>query len=311
MAKRNRRQRPGPERGANKRNSRHELRRHYPRRRRISLISFLGFALGLCVGGLFGSQGKIYHSTLKAFEYTVDPQLFNNQRVLVLGTDASSGSTDVMFTIQSDGDKTRILQIPRDTLIDSKRFGVVKANALYSVGGPKEVESEVERLVGGRLEHFARVNLNAFDHIADTLGGVKINVPIRMKYDDISQSLHIDLYPGNQLLKGKALEGYVRFRHDGLGDIGRMERQKEVYTKLFYKVLSPAALIHLPGLIKDIRDGVKTDLSPLEIGAMMGLMKGNHLYIARLEGRPIWYKGVSYWMANSFPDKARFPEDPN
>ena len=46
-------------------------------------------------------------------------------------------------------------------------------------------------------------------------------MPKRMYYVDNAQGLYIDLYPGKQLLKGEELEGFLRFRHDETGDLGR------------------------------------------------------------------------------------------
>lgn len=107
-----------------------------------------------------------------------------------------------------------------------------------------------------------------------------------------------------QILSGNALEGYIRFRNDGLGDIGRLQRQQQVYKAVFTKVLSAKSLIHLPELIQIFREDVKTDLSPIEIGALLGLMKGNALSLHQLEGAPIMYKGLSYWLATgtNLPD---------
>ena len=36
----------------------------------------------------------------------------------------------------------------------------------------------------------------------------------------------IDLQPGRQLLRGKDLEGFLRWRNDGQADLGRLERQQ-------------------------------------------------------------------------------------
>ncbi|KEF43021.1 MAG: hypothetical protein ER33_02095 [Cyanobium sp. CACIAM 14] len=254
------------------------------------------FASGLLLGGYLANGYTSIDHALKNAAYELDPSLFNRKRVLVLGTDQSSGSTDVMFTVESDGAMTEIEQIPRDTMVQSGRFGVVKANALYALGGAEAAEDEVSRLIHGKIDHFARVNLEGVRRAGDALDGIEVNVPVRMKYDDYSQNLHIDLYPGRQVLKGAGLEGFIRFRHDGLGDIGRMERQRVVFNALFEKILSPGALVHLPDLIRITQEDVKTDLSPMEIGALLGLMKGNHLKITRLEGRPVWYKNLSFWL---------------
>ena len=61
-------------------------------------------------------------------------------------------------------------------------------------------------------------------------------------------------------------------------------------------MLTPTSLVHLPQLIAIARQDLTTDLSPLEVGALLGLMKGNHLKISRLEGTPVMYKEQSFWL---------------
>ena len=65
------------------------------------------------------------------------------QEVLVLGTDASGQLTDVMAILHLEGSRVRLVQIPRDTYIDSPTYGVTKANGLLALGDPEAVEAEV------------------------------------------------------------------------------------------------------------------------------------------------------------------------
>jgi len=152
----------------------------------------------------------------------VTPAGMGDRRIVVLGTDHVSTNTDVMMTVQLKDGRTELTQVPRDTYIESQKYGVMKANALYSSGGPEMVKQELSRLLDARVDRFLVINLDAVQRLADALGGVEVDVPKRMYYVDNSQGLYIDLYPGRQLLKGIELEGFLRFRHDELGDIGRM-----------------------------------------------------------------------------------------
>jgi LCP family protein required for cell wall assembly len=290
------RRRTPPPRSANQTTQTQKRKRSKIKLPFLTPLSIVAFAVGLGFGWYLGKGKQGIDDGIKSAAYDLDPSLLNGQRILVLGTDQTSGSTDVMFTIESNGDKTQINQIPRDTFINSPRYGILKANALYTTGGPEVAEIDIGKILNQKIDHYARINLEGVRRVSDALGGVEINVPIRMKYDDNTQKLHIDLHPGKQILKGKDLEGYIRFRHDGLGDIGRMERQREVFKAVFRDVLSAKSLFHLPELIEISRDDIKTDLSPLELGAMLGLMKGNHLVISRLEGKPVMYKDLSYWL---------------
>jgi len=124
-------------------------------------------------------------------------------------------------------------------------------------------------------------------------------VPKRMYYVDNSQGLYIDLYPGRQLLQGEALEGFLRFRHDEQGDLGRMERQKLVLAEIFRKLASPSSLPQLPQLMKIAGDDVKTDLSLLELGQLITAMAGTNLSTRQIPGRLFWHNDLSYWMPDS------------
>ena len=66
----------------------------------------------------------------------------------------------------------------------------------------------------------------------DTLGGVSVNIPKKMEYHDYAGDLHIDFERGDQVLMGRDLLKYVRFRNDHQGDIGRIQRQQAVIKEL-------------------------------------------------------------------------------
>ena len=242
----------------------------------------------------------------------VAPAGMGDRRIVVMGTDHVSTNTDVMFTVQLRDGRTELTQVPRDTFIESDRYGVMKANALYSSGGPEMVKQELSKLLSARVDRYLVLNLNAVQRLADDLGGVEVDVPKRMYYVDNSQGLYIDLYPGRQLLKGEALEGFLRFRHDELGDIGRMERQKLVLKEVFKKLANPAMATRLPELMNLAGKDVLTDLSPVDMGALVTAMATTKLSSSRLEGTPYWHEDISYWLpdANPHRDLYRSQEQP-
>ena len=220
-----------------------------------------------------------------------------SQNVVILGTDVGGGNTDVMTVLRVRDGVTEVIQVPRDTYIESRRFGALKANALYSLGGPEAVKEELSRHLGRPVQHHVLINLAAIRRMADAIGGIVVNVPKRMAYTDRSQGLSIDLQPGPQLLKGKDLEGFLRFRHDELGDIGRLERQKLAIQALVRKLSQPAELVKLPMLLSAAGKDLRTDLGPMEIGGLVTAISGTQLQTHRLEGRPFYRDGISYWEA--------------
>ena len=240
----------------------------------------------------------------------VTPAGMGDRRIVVMGTDHVSTNTDVMFTVQLRDGRTELTQVPRDTFIESDRYGVMKANALYSSGGPEMVKQELSKLLSARVDRYLVLNLNAVQRLADALGGVEVDVPKRLYYVDNSQGLYIDLYPGRQLLKGAELEGFLRFRHDELGDIGRMERQKLVLAEVFRKLANPAVVTRLPELIKIAGSDLRTDLSPVDMGALVTAMATTKLSSSRLSGTPYWRDDISYWMPDASAKNAPASQEP-
>ena len=268
--------------------------------------SVMPFVLGIALG--YGLAGPLPLLASKAMASLwphgqhlgqLLPFGIGNRRILVLGSDKVSGSTDVMFTVQVKDGKTELTQLPRDTFIESSKYGILKANALYAFGGLEAIHNDLPAVLGGPVDRYLKVNLSAVRRVADALGGVEVDVPKRMYYVDNSQGLYIDLYPGRQLLKGEQLEGFLRFRHDELGDLGRMERQKLVFAEIFKKLANPASLVQLPQLLKIAGEDIKTDLSVLELGQLLTTMTGTKLTTKQIGGRLFWHNDLSYWMPDS------------
>jgi polyisoprenyl-teichoic acid--peptidoglycan teichoic acid transferase len=274
------------------------------KRRRPPLLPFaLGIALGY---GLAGPLPQLATGAMAALRQgpqqlsgLINPFAFANRRILVIGTDKVGENTDVIFTVQLKDGTTELTQVPRDTFVESSEFGIVKANALYAFGGMDALKQEMANLLDAPVDRYVRVNLRAVENLAAALGGVEVDVPKRMYYVDNAQNLYIDLYPGRQVLRGEQLEGFLRFRHDELGDLGRMERQKLVLAEVFRELAQPATLARLPELLKVAGNDIKTDLSPLELGQLVTAMASTKLSTGQLPGRLFWHNDLSYWMPDA------------
>jgi LCP family protein required for cell wall assembly len=275
-----------------------------PRRRGQKLLPFaLGLALGYGLAGplqpgLSRILAGLVHAP-RSIGAIVDPLSLGSRRVLVLGSDVIGGNTDVMMAVKVNNGRTEVVQVPRDTYVESPQLGVLKANALYALAGVESAKGEVGELLGTPVDRYLKVNLDAVSRVAEALGGVEIDVPKRMYYVDNAQGLYIDLYPGKQLLRGKELEGFLRFRHDELGDIGRMERQRQVLAQVFRRLAEPATITRLPALLKILGEDVRTDLSPVEMTQLLTAMAHTRLSTSRLPGRLYWQDELSYWMPDS------------
>lgn len=278
-----------------------------PPQRRRWRSAVLPFALGLSLGyGLASPAVRHLPSLLagllhapRSLASLVNPMASGNRRVLVMGRDKVGDNTDVMFTVQVKDGITLVTQVPRDTFVETDRFGTIKANALFAFGGVDAAKQEVAKLIGAPVQRYFKLNLDAVAKVADALGGVEVDVPKRMYYVDNAQGLYIDLYPGRQVLRGEALQGFLRFRHDEMGDLGRMERQRLVMAKVFSQLAQPTTLTRLPALLKIAGDDVLTDLSPLEMTQLLTAMAQTKLSTQRLPGRLYWQDNLSYWMPDT------------
>ena len=228
---------------------------------------------------------------------------FGAREVVVLGRDRTGSNTDVIFTVRVDGTTTSITQIPRDSYIDAEGFGGIKLNALMAYGGVEAVERELSRLMNRPIRHHIVVRLDAIETLANLVGGIEVDVPKRLYYVDRSQNLLIDLQPGPQLLKGKDLEGFLRWRNDGRGDFGRLERQQLALKGLFEQMKQPQNLIRLPALITAAGQALETDLGPMELGGLVTAMGTTELKATSLKAVPFNANGISYldteWPAQS------------
>lgn len=200
------------------------------------------------------------------------------QDFVVAGVDEEGYRTDLILFCRYNmaDDSINVLQIPRDTRIENDRRDK-KINSAY--GSPEKEQTlfdEIESVIGIRPEKSVIVSFKAFREIIDAIGGVEIDVPIRMYYHDPFQNLNIDLYPGVQLLDGKHAEMFMRFRQndDGTGylngDIDRVAAQKGFYQAAADKLLSGGTILKAPKIIGVLTQNVKTDFTVSEMATYIG-----------------------------------------
>jgi LCP family protein required for cell wall assembly len=269
-----------------------------------ALLVLMAMPVGLLLGLLAAQPLAQLFQQRSGEQATALPGAFRGwmnsegQTILLLGTDVGGGNTDVIALIKVEEGVTDVVQIPRDSYIEAETYGPIKINALYALGGIEAVKQEVSARMGRSIQHYMVINLAAIRSLGDRLGGLEINVPKRMEYVDNSQGLNIDLQPGLQTLKGTDLEGFLRFRHDEAGDIGRLERQQLALRALFIKLGRPETLVRLPALLVTMGKEVQSDMGPMDLGGMVTALGGTELRTKQLGGRPFDQNGVSYWEAD-------------
>lgn len=184
---------------------------------------------------------------------------------------ASRSDTMLLARVNPEAGNLNILSIPRDTQVDIPGVGVTKINHANWEGGSDLAAEVVSQTFNGvSVDRYVRFTTGAFRELVDVVGGVRVYVPERMYYVDQTQKLTIDLEPGWQTLNGEQAEGFVRFRNDQYGDIGRAQRQQMLLKALQKRLTNPLILTRLPEVFNVIQKHVDTDLS---LGEMLALVQ--------------------------------------
>ena len=244
--------------------------------------------------------------------------LFGRQEnILLLGVDSNGAGTDkwkgtrsdtiIVLNIDPATHSVNAISIPRDSKVYiAGNHGIDKINSAHAYGGIDLAKKTVEDTLGIKINKYIVVHDDGVKEVIDALGGVPIYVEKSMNYDDFSGKLHIHLDKGNHTLTGQEAVGYLRFRHDGLGDIGRTQRQQWFLIGFLSRLQSPQTISKIPELVSISKKYIKTNMSVYELSQLAALAKGfdeGNIQIAMLPGAPNAKGGTSYWILD--PDKVQ------
>lgn len=296
--------------------------------------SLLTFVLGVCfilaiglwfvqkdelVIGLFGEDSAITQELLKIGNIIKSHRRGNawslfgkSKNILLLGVDSNGDCTDTWKGTRSDTiivmnvdpatHTVNAISIPRDSKVYLPGdHGTDKINAAHAYGGIDMTKKTIEDTLGIRIDKYICVHDEGVREVIDALGGIPIYVEKRMKYDDYAGKLHINLDKGNHVLNGQQAVGYLRFRHDGLGDIGRTQRQQWFLRGFLERLQTPSVITKIPQIVNISKKYIKTDMSVYELTQLAAMAKGfdeGDIQIAMLPGAPNSRGGISYWILN-------------
>ena len=240
-----------------------------------TLIFVVCALIGVCFG--YG-YALIYKPTLIPPAFRIG-SLREPTTVLMLGTDvvytdqgrrnkkidqsAFTGRSDTIMVVRLDPLRNALtmISIPRDTQAQIPDNGTQKINAANAIGGPNLAQRTVSAFLQLPIDHYVVLNVHGLVELVNELGGITVEIPKKMKYMDWTAKLKIDLEPGPHTLTGNQAMGFVRFRHDALGDIGRVQRQQLFMRAVQQKALSPESWAHLPKLMEIANQYILTDMS--------------------------------------------------
>lgn len=229
----------------------------------------------------------------------------NSVNVLITASDVVGWNFDtiLIMSIDKDAKAVKLLNLPRDIHIDYSDYvlnelkakkpsflnekGINKINAAPSIGNAIEYKKNVgrfqrpyidflcdliEEIFSIHIDDYAYVKVQGVRNIVDYFGGVYINVPILMNYQDPLQNLDIYIEPGPQTLNGRQAEGFLRFRQGwdehgvwhSYGDLYRKKNQIAFVEAFIRQKVTLANLARINEIAQVIQKNIITSVTDLE-----------------------------------------------
>lgn len=244
----------------------------------VGLLIFCGFLAGTAVG-YYGSRAaqfldSINQNTPEGLQDTTEQDLdLANLRpfsILIIGLDEEDGvsRTDsiMVATINPDEGSTKLVSIPRDTLIEMPGTGQQeKINAVYARSSQNVVPliGVIEDYLDIPISFYASLDFEGLIELVDAVGGVEVDSDLDFTVQDSEENMDaIEIAEGPQQLDGEHALGYARMRkQDPRGDWGRQERQREVIASLLDELISINSIANFNAILNAIEPNLETNLN--------------------------------------------------
>lgn len=288
----------------------------------ISLVCF-GLIFAVLDGSLFSKNNSIIATdgSHEDGEKLKEPKNKNELLFLLMGIDGndvtkSKGNrTDTMILVKmnfKDG-SIDLLSIPRDTRVYVKGKED-KINHAHAFGGSELSIRTVREFLNIDLDHYVKVDYQVVKGVVEAIGGIDIDVPVRMRYRDpyAKPPLNIDLQPGPQRLYGEDAHDFLRFRSYPNGDIGRVEAQQYFMKELVKQTLTARNIFKLPKLIEEYYKNVETNIPLTTI--LRGAASANKIDMENMNtlmipGTDKRINGISYYIYDEIETKKMVEEN--
>ena len=193
-----------------------------------------------------------------------------------------------------------LISVPRDARVHlPHQRTMLKINAAYAMGQVALLrrtlaEPEVLRDV---LPYYLVMDSQTVSSMVDALGGVTVDVPNAMDYDDNWGQLHIHLTPGRQRLNGEQTVGYLRWRKNSTGhlysdDFKRTARQRALLVGLAQRVHTWDGIRALPAVYQAFQRHSWTNMTLLQLAMLAYAFQ--HVQTAVVPGVPATIQRVSF-----------------
>ncbi|MEA2015985.1 MAG: LCP family protein [Actinomycetota bacterium] len=188
--------------------------------------------------------------------------------VLVLGRDTrdaenEAGRADIIMLLYLDPEKDSctLLSIPRDCLVEIPGYGEDKINAAYAYGREELMIETVNSFLGAEINHYVTLDFDGFVELIDAMDGVDITLEVPTE----DPKTGANFSAGNHHFTGEQALSYIRSRSTELGDIGRIQRQQQLFKEIIKQKLSFRYLKSIPYYFNILEENTRTDIDVLTL----------------------------------------------
>jgi len=272
---------------------------------KIFLISF-----AVALASLYGVLYLFLNSISIKPTDGVSPMPDKRVNVLVIGVAKNLSDTIMMASYDMEKDKVDIFSIPRDTYYPRKGYNHAaqkKVNAVYGSSGAEGLVKAVEDITKMDIDYYVQFDYEAVKAIVDGLGGLKVEVPNDMNYDDPADDLHIHFKKGQVVKNGEDIVKLLRWRKNNKGggykegDLGRIKMQQQIVKLGMEKVINGNIVANFLKLQSPITKYVKTSMTPKEMMYFANKAKdinSESIFFHTVPGNPKTMEGLSFFVIN-------------
>ena len=198
----------------------------------------------------------------------------NQMNIVLLGSDQRPNDngfrTDVIMlaTVNREEKTVNLTSLPRDLYVYQPGVTSDKINTTFQNGGFEVMARMFEYNFGVIPDYYALINFSGFEQLIDTIGGIDVNVAVKLK-DHRDKHGQFTVKPGVNHMDGETALWYVRSRKT-TSDFDRARRQQEVIQALVKKLLTLDNLTtNAPKIYKQLGETVETNMG---LNQMLGLI---------------------------------------
>lgn len=270
---------------------------------KIFLVTFL-----LAVAALYGIVYLFLNSISISPTFGGSEIPDKRVNVLVMGIAKNLSDTIMLASYDMKNDKVDIYSIPRDTYYPRKGYNHAaqkKINAAYGSEGAEGVADAVENITGLDIHYYVQFDYEAVKAIVDGLGGIEVEVPNDMNYDDPADDLHIHFKKGQVVKSGEDIIKLLRWRKNNKGggykegDLGRIKMQQQIVKLGLEKAISGNIVSNFIKLQGPITKYVKTSMTPKEMMYFANKakdIKSENISFHTVPGKSKTIEGLSFFV---------------